>query len=251
MRKTLAVFAMFALSLVAARGLLQPVVAHAQQQPKPVAFTLEMTNLHFSSVFEGTKVSEYVTAYRGDGSVATVSRRMPALPRAEVPPYSRPEAWAMWMVVDLATNRRLELFSGVQAFVAAPFPTDAAAQYRGMLPRCASEGEPDGEVLGYAVRKVTYATDSHILKQWLAPDLNCAALRMDITSTQPSGNWWRHTREATRITLGEPDPAPFMTPAGWQSVSYVELNALFVAKYGTGYMDDAAAARFDRQRLGH
>jgi hypothetical protein len=89
-------------------------------------------------------------------------------------------------------------------------------------------------VEGQRVAMMTHSSDELNWKVtvWLAPELACQKLRYLSYDKQPDGSFKLQTEgKATKLVLGEPDPAMFEEPAGFREVRPSEAGRMVAEKY--------------------
>lgn len=145
---------------------------------------------------------------KSDGSYAKVRRRMT--------PDGR--AYTVRMVAD--TRRRVTFSTDdlTRSVTTAPF--EDAQRSQKPVSCVADSPEQVSQILDFRVLKSTSKTtsqpdgESFYHERWIAPDLNCLALKAIHYRSKGAGKFAVATlTEVTSITLGEPEPSLFEQPA--------------------------------------
>ena len=135
--------------------------------------------------------------------------------------------------LDLVPDRKRVTIYDTTGLVAEFVPLDPvfAAQSQPSDPTCQTHNAPPisfrvvgtGQVAGLQVVKSVLEHDGHRVEQWLAPELDCAALYWRSEARNPDGILQSVGEETTvSVTLGEPSPELFEIPS-----NYTELYRAF------------------------
>jgi hypothetical protein len=157
-------------------------------------------------------VENYISAVRGDGSQVKDFKR-------QVMPNG---GWGdMRVISDLSARRRTTVDPSTESVTTYPYSDKAAARLATPPSACSSNANaPHATLLGYDTVMVQTALpgapgETRELTQWLAPALNCFALKETMTFHQPDSASSRTTTEAVLVKVGEPSKSLFDIPAGY------------------------------------
>jgi hypothetical protein len=153
-------------------------------------------------------------------------------------------------ISDLPSGTRILLDGLTNSRVVYRFPEDTVAVAR-MRRNC--PGSADGErILGYEVsRQVEERQDEkhdQLVRSeaWLAPSLDCVALRERRTvQSKGQSTWTTNLREVVSVAIGEPDPKYFAVPADYMERKPSEVLAEYKRRYGESGAPPETAARLD------
>ncbi len=99
-------------------------------------------------------------------------------------------------------------------------------------------------MLGFKVIEVEVEkTDRSVTKEWVAPDLQCYALR----HTYVEDDELRTNIEVVSIDLREPDPTVFGPPAGYELVSPLEMETRYRARFPGHELMGLSAYKLEEQ----
>jgi hypothetical protein len=210
------------LAAMAAPGL--PQTGHRQYQP----FTATLKEQYWTE--SGRYAGSHTTFARAaDGSYAFISDK--AAPDDK---DQKPIAFFSFRF-NVARRWLVETEPFTQTAVVTPIvedsEIDSAASVYGTCDWL-SDGtwKPLGQstMLGFKVIEVEVDKTEHsITKEWVAPALNCFALKHTFVENEAL----RTNLEVTSIDLSEPDRALFEVPPGYERVSPLEMEARYKARF--------------------
>ena len=93
--------------------------------------------------------------------------------------------------------------------------------------KSASEVATRAVMLGFGVIPVKVRESRHSVSRWVAPELNCYALRETAVSEHGS----RTEFQVEKLEIGDPPDAMFEGPPDYVERSPAEIEALYLAKY--------------------
>jgi len=203
---------------------------------KIAPFTMTRIEYGFSSLRDRVTMEYAVFAFRGDGSHSLV-RREPSGKEINR------------TVTDFSRGREFFVNPRAEGIMASDLTGDAFVAWQHQMADCARDNTGESTViLGFTAWKEETVTDgggdTTRWTMWLAPELNCAPLREEVTKTHGE-RWYKVTREAISVSLGEPDPGLFATP-DYPEMTVRELSDTLLLRTGRAIADDAGLARLDR-----
>jgi hypothetical protein len=190
------------------------IVSRGFSATNPIAFTAEyvVTTHNAANVELQNAITVY--AQRGDGSNVLLQKTAgPGIPSG------------LRTVLDIPGKRMVTVDPATKSLTTFVRTDSDLEPYRRPSATCrehknfALDPTPQAKIFGFAVMRFsgTVPASRHTAERWLAPELNCFALREEVTLMPEQ---FKHRRTTISIRLGEPDPAPFEIPVA----GYVERN---------------------------
>ena len=151
-------------------------------------------------------------AARSDGSTAELFHRLD--------PLGSGTALYIKKIVDVPNRQRVVVNPFGESVTTYPLAPETVAQVA-VRPVAACDGEPAGDVLGYAVtlKKETVGQgelgeplDEIVIQSWLAPKLNCLVLRSEAQFMKGGVEIQRTIDTTVSVTEGEPESWLFDIP---------------------------------------
>lgn len=217
----------FMLSIVSVAATASLLTKNLLSQPSSVPnLTVKILHkFHRYPSGELVRTDETITARRSDGS--TVECRWVKSPTGAIMEQRN--------VTDLAAGRIVVLDGLTDSMTTYPLTANQVAERRKIGTRC--DGEPAGEILGYAVVRVDkelpgQRDELQKLESWLAPQLNCTPLK-EVYYVGPAAGPVQvvNIREVIEVTLATPASSLFVIPSGYSERSPSEVVQEFDRRY--------------------
>ncbi len=189
---------------------------YAQSMPvKPFTATYSITEF-FNEMPRAPQLQGFMR--RSDGSNVVLHYRLD--------PRGGTKLMSINVVSDFATKKATRVMQFIDTTTTYPIRQAEVNRLETQL-KAGCTGENAGSMLGYDVvktREVLVNSDTVHLgpaydkmqrDQWLAPALNCAPLRVEITFYKDAKLVQRRVETALTVIEGEPDASAFQIPAGY------------------------------------
>lgn len=196
-----------------------PALSRAQTTSAPSHFTpftatYTVTEYGAAGLLSPRRMDNGAFAARSDGSTVRLLYRRSSTSAKPV---------VMRIVTDLSAGKRINIDPFSESTTTYPLSARQVASMA--VPPTPCVGEPAGQILGYEVRsgvetisghdKLGPALDETEETSWLAPALNCLALRTEASQFVAGEVVGRRVESYTDVKLGEPDPGLFAIPENY------------------------------------
>lgn len=143
------------------------------------------------------------------------------------------------IILDAKAGKRVVVESVTQSVVTTTLSDRELVALRSPGGRCLEQGlTPGGAILGYQTLQSEIRSPGLHVTSWWAQDIGCVLLRETISRPQPDGtSRLLFTREAAKITFGEPDAILFEAP-NWPESTPSQVFERYRLRFNLPETDD-------------
>lgn len=201
----------------------QVVSSPGQWTPFTMILTETISNVPSKRTVTGRTIFKAVTL---DGSRAEGDSRSPGQPGYYgVRSVQLPSELKEVTIDEVLKAKSTRLLSREQANRSGQPPSDLTCTKSNVVSGVSHSVEGESTILGLRTVRIRLAYDNVVQTHWLAPDLNCTAIRFEEQLKDEKGTVTdRFERTASSIKLGQPEASLFTIPAHYKESSPWQLR---------------------------